>query len=147
MLQILSPGDQIQVYYCLFEMGLIKAFSKRQNNVESSTFGSELVEELRIYRDLIVELSIKLKSIGVSLIGPTDVHCDNQGVAKNTSVPKSMLNKKHNSIKYCVVREAAAAGILRIGKEDTAANLSDPLKKLMPYSRKNELLGQILYDY
>ena len=55
---------------------------------------------LRITRDLIVELRIKLNSIGVYLIGPTDFYCDNQGVAKNTSVPKSTSNKKHKFINY-----------------------------------------------
>ena len=125
---------------------LIKAYSKRQNTVESSTFGSELVA-LRIARDLIVELRIKLKCFGVPLDGPTNVMCDNNGVVKNTSIPESTLNKKHNSINYHVVREAAAAGILRVGKEDTKTNLADALTKLLPYSKKMELLGGLLYDY
>ena len=125
---------------------LIKSYSKRQNTVESSTFGSELVA-LRISRDLIVELRLKLKSIGVPLLGPTNVYCDNQGVVKNTSIPESTLNKKHNSINYHVVREAVAAGILRVGKEDTAYNLADPLTKLMLYSKKQRTLGRILWDY
>jgi hypothetical protein len=102
---------------------------------------------MRICRDMIVELRIKLKSIGVPLLGPTDVYCDNQGVVKNVSIPESTLSKKHNEINYHVVREAAAAGILRVAKEDSDTNLADPLTKLMPYSRKHELLGRIQYDY
>ena len=69
--------------------------------------------------------------------GPTDVYYNKQGVVKNNSIPKYALNNKHNSIKYHVVRKAAASGILRIGKEDTDTNLADPLTKLMPYFRKN----------
>ena len=95
---------------------------------------------LRISRDLIVELRIKLKSIGVRLKGPKDVYCNNQGLAKNTSIPESQLNKKHNSINYHIVREAAAAGILRVGKEDSANNLVDPFTNLMPFSKNNVLL-------
>ena len=125
---------------------MIKSFSKRQNTVESSTFGSELVAA-RIARDMIVELRIKLKLFGVPLLGPTNVFCDNNGVVKNTSIPESTLSKKHNSINYHVVREAAAAGILRVGKEDTKTNLADALTKLLPYSRKMDLLGCLLYDY
>lgn len=125
---------------------LIKSFSKRQNTVESSTFGAELVA-LRIARDLTVEQRLKLKSIGVPIKGPANVHCDNQGVVKNTSVPESTLSKKHNSINYHVVRESAAAGILRVGKEDTETNLADALTKMMSYSRKQALLGNILWDY
>ena len=88
-----------------------------------------------------------MKSIGVPLLGPSDVHCDNQGMVKNTSVPESTLSKKHNSVNYHVVREAAAADILRVGKEDTQTNLADALSKILPYSRKQFLLGHILWDY
>ena len=113
--------------------GIIKVFRKRQNTFESSTFGSELVTP-RIDRYLIVEVRLKMKSIVVLLKGPTHVYCDNQGVMNNTRVTESTLNKKHNSINYHVVREAATDGILRVEKEDTGTNLADPLKKLMPYS-------------
>lgn len=125
---------------------LIRTFSKRQNTVEASTYGSELVA-MRIARDIIVEMRIKLKSIGVPIIGPADLLCDNQGVVKNCSIPESTLQKKHNSINYHIVRESAAAEILRVGKEDTNTNLSDALTKLMPYSKKQGLLGNVLYDY
>ena len=74
-------------------------------------------------------------------ITPTDVYCDNQGVVKNTSIPESTLNKKHNSINYHVVREAAAAEIICVVKEDNVTNLSEMLTELMPHSQKNDLLG------
>ena len=45
---------------------LIKSFSKRQNTVELSKFVPELVA-LRIERDMIVEIGIKLKLFGVPL--------------------------------------------------------------------------------
>lgn len=67
---------------------------------------------LRIARDLIVQMRLKLKSIGVPLRGPANVHCNNQGIVKNIIVPESMLSKKHKSINYHVVRESAAAGTL-----------------------------------
>ena len=111
--------------------GIIKAFRKRKNNVESSTSGSELVA-LRIARDLIFGLWIKLKSIGAPLKGPMDVYFNNQGVVNNRNVPKSTLNKNHNSINYHIVCKAAEAGILGIGKEDTDINLADLLTELMP---------------
>ncbi|KAL7523212.1 hypothetical protein ACHAWF_000426 [Thalassiosira exigua] len=125
---------------------LIRSFSKKQNTVEASTYGAELVA-MRIARDMIVELRLKLKSIGVPMVGPANVFCDNQGVVKNTSIPESTLSKKHNSINYHIVREAAAAEILRVAKEDTVSNLADALTKLQTYSRKRELLGHLLYEY
>jgi hypothetical protein len=48
--------------------------SKKQNTVEASTFGSELVA-MRVARDLIVALRIKLRYFGVPLNGPANVAC------------------------------------------------------------------------
>ena len=89
-------------------------YSKKQNTVESSSFGSEFVA-MRTARDLIVALRYKLRMFGVPLDGPADVMCDNAGVVKNTSIPESTLSKRHNAINYHVIRESVAAGIKRVG--------------------------------
>ena len=78
---------------------LIISYSKRQNTVESASYGSKLVV-MRIARDLVVALRIKLKSFGVPLDGPTDTFTDNEAVYKNVTFPESALTKKHNSINY-----------------------------------------------
>ena len=87
----------------------------------------------------------KLRMFGVPIDGPANVLCDNQGVVKNTSIPESVLNKKHVSIAYHSVREAAAAGILRVGKEDTETNLADLFTKQLSQARRNQLLACIVY--
>jgi len=75
-------------------------YSKWQNTVESSTFGSEFIA-MHIATDLIVSLRYKLRMFGVPLSGPANVFCsNNQGVVNNTTCPKSVLNKKHNQIRY-----------------------------------------------
>jgi hypothetical protein len=119
-------------------------YSKKQNTVESSTFGSELVA-LRIARNLIAALRTKLRLFGVPIIGPANVLCDNQGVVKNTSIPESTLTKKHNSINYHIVREAAAMGMIRVGKEDTETNLADLLTKMLSQPRREKLLRNLIY--
>ena len=81
---------------------LMYSFSKKQNTVEASTYGSELVA-MRQVRDKIVELRIKCKSIGLRLVGPSEVLCDNQGMGKNTSIPEPTLSKKHNAVNYHIV--------------------------------------------
>jgi hypothetical protein len=68
-------------------------FSKKQNMVEASTFGAELVA-MRIARDLISALRIKLRTFGVPLSGPANLYCDNQGVVKNMSVPESTFEQE-----------------------------------------------------
>jgi hypothetical protein len=109
---------------------LILWHSHRQNTVETSTFGSELVA-LRCARDFIVALRFKLRMFGIPINGPGLVYCDNQGVVKNVTLPESVLSKKHNAINYHSVREAVTANILRVAKEDSSTNLADLLTKLL----------------
>jgi hypothetical protein len=119
-------------------------YSKRQNTVESSTFGSEFVA-LRTAVELIIGLRYKLRMFGVPINCPANVFCDNQGVVYNSTTPESTLSKKHNAICYHRVREAAAAEIIRVAKEDTASNLADALTKPLPRESRKELFGRILY--
>jgi hypothetical protein len=119
-------------------------FSKRQNTVETSTFGSEFVA-MKIAKEMIVALRYKLRMFGIPIEGPTNVYCDNEGVVKNTSIPESVLGKKHLSIAYHAVREAVAAGIMRVAKENTLTNLADLFTKCLSQARRNKLLGSILY--
>jgi hypothetical protein len=54
-----------------------------------------------------------LRSLGVDLDGPTLMLGDNMSVVLNTSVPSSVLKKKHNEIKNHHVREAITAKVMR----------------------------------
>ena len=94
---------------------------------------------MRIARDLISAMRIKLKSFGIPVQGPANTYGDNGAVIKNTSIPESTLNKKHNSINYHIVRESVAARIMRIGKEDTETNIADAFTKLLHTDHKRKL--------
>jgi hypothetical protein len=120
-------------------------FSKKQNTVESASFGSDFVA-LRAARDMIVALRYKLRMFGIPVIGPANVLCDNQGVVKNTSIPESTLSQRHNSINYHTVRESAAAGILQVGKEDGETNLSDVFTKVLGRVKRYQLFSKITYS-
>jgi hypothetical protein len=119
--------------------------SQRQNTVETSTFGSEFVA-LRNARDLIVALRYKLRMFGVPINGSAKTYCDNQGVVKNVSVPESALSKKHNAVNYHAVREAVAAQIMQVAKEDGESNVADLLTKPLTEQRRTTLLRSILYN-
>ena len=121
------------------------AFSKRQNTCESSTYGSELVA-MRIARDMCSALRIKLKCFGTLIAGSTNVFCDDNAVVHNVSIPELTLAKKHNAINYHIIQEAVAAGIIRVGKEDTSTNIADVFTKLVPFTRKYQLLSPFLWD-
>jgi hypothetical protein len=74
-------------------------FSKRQNTVEASTFGSEF-QAMKNAVEMIEAMRYKLRMLGVPIDGPTNIFCDNEAVYKNTSLPESTLKKKHHSIAY-----------------------------------------------
>ncbi len=119
-------------------------YSKRQNTVETSTFGSEFIAA-RITVELIEALRYKLCMFGIPINGPTNVYCDNHGVVVNSSKPESTLKKKHNAIAYHRVREAAAAQTIRIAKEDGTTNIADLLTKPLGGPRLKALCAMVLY--
>jgi hypothetical protein len=86
-------------------------FSKRQNTVEISTFGSEFIAA-RISVERLEALRYKLPMFGVPIDGPVNMYCDNSGVVANASRPESTLEKKHKAIAYHRVHEAVAAGTI-----------------------------------
>ena len=90
-------------------------------------------------------LRYKLRMFGVVIEGPVNVFCDNNGVVKNTSLPESTLGKKHVAINYHAVREAAAAKILRVGKEDGMTNLADLFTKVLTADRRRSLCDHITF--
>lgn len=118
-------------------------FSKRQNTVEASSFGSEFVA-LRIATEMIEAVRYKLRMFGVHVEGPTDVYCDNKSVVTNASVPTSVLNKRHNAICYHRVREAQAAGIINVLWIKGTSNLADLLTKTtLAGNVKNDIVESI----
>ena len=54
---------------------------------------------------------------------------DNKSMILNTTVPSSMLKKKHNSIAYHRVREGVAGGVIDIVHVNSEDNLADILTK------------------
>jgi hypothetical protein len=119
-------------------------YSKSQNTVESSTFGSEFTA-MRIAVELLVSLRYKLRMFGVPLEGPVNTFCDNSSVVTNSILPESTLKKKHNSIAYHRVREAIAANILRVAWVQTGKNLADMLTKPLAGPKLHAFCEKILY--
>jgi hypothetical protein len=120
-------------------------YSKKQNTVETSTFGSEFVA-MRIAIEQCEALRYKLMMFGIAMDGPIDILGDNNSVKKNSSLPQSVLAKKHNSICYHRVRESVAAGIVQIAKVHTNDNLADILTKCLTNDVRNRHLESILFD-
>jgi hypothetical protein len=129
------------IIYC--NLAPILWYSKKQNTIETSTFGSEYIA-LRIATELIDGLRYKLRMFGIPIEGPARVFCDNEAVVKSSSFPESALKKKHCSIAYNKVRESVAAGKLLMYYESTQSNLADLLTKVLSHVKRHGLVQAIL---
>ena len=71
-------------------------FTKKQNTVKTSSFGSKFVA-LKIATEMLRGLRYKLRMMGLHIAGPTYIYCDNNSVVINSSSPASTLKHKSNS--------------------------------------------------
>jgi hypothetical protein len=107
----------------------IRWISKCQMTVETSTYDSELVAS-RVATELILEIRYMLRSSGVELDGQECILGNNMSAVLNTTVPSSVLKKKHDAIAYHRVREAIAARIKRFAYIKSEENVNDVLENL-----------------
>jgi len=113
--------------------------------VEASSFESEYIA-LRICTEMVEALRYKLRCFGVPVEGPTDLLCDNQSVVTNSSVPTSVLNKRPNAIWYHRVREAQAAGIIRVGWIEGERNVADLFTKTTLSNESKRRFVQFIFN-
>ena len=122
----------------------IQWFSKVQNTIETSTFGSEFIA-MRICVEMLEALRYKLRMLGIPIDGHANVFSDNNSVVMNATAPTSPLKKKHNPIAYHRVREAIAAGTLHIAKVKSEENLADAFTKSLSGVKLCYLMSRILW--
>ncbi len=121
----------------------IFSYSKRQNTVESSTYGSELVA-MRIAIENLLGIRYKLRVMGMDVEKCSTLLGDNNSVIVNTQLPSSSIKKKHNSVAFHKAREAVAAGHVRTGHINSTENPSDVLTKAVSPTEFYRLTGPIL---
>ena len=119
-------------------------YSKRQENVESSTFGSEFIA-FKTCVEHIIALSFKLRMFGIPIAGELRVLNDNKSVVDSSSKLESTLNKKHNSVAYHLVRWNLVAGVVQIGWIKGIFNIADALTKILAAARRSKLFGDWTY--
>jgi hypothetical protein len=76
-----------------------------------------------------MDFQYKIRMMGIPLLGPSKVLCDNNSMVLNTTLPSSTLKKKHNAIAYHRVREAVAAKIVKVNHIKGSDNIADILTK------------------
>ena len=117
-------------------------YTKRQKTVESSTYGSELVAS-KIGVEKVIAVRYKLRMLGMCVEGTSLMVGDNMSVILNTTIPSSMLKKKHNAVAYHKVRENIAAKVISFAHVPSTANMADVLTKPL----NNELFHTLLKEY
>jgi hypothetical protein len=122
----------------------IRWISKHQKTMETSNYGSDWVAS-RIAMELILEVRYMLRSLGVALDGPALMLGDNMSVVLNTTVPSSVLKKKHNAITYYHAREAIAARMMRFVYIKSEENVSDVLTKPLSDEKFHFLMKRWLF--
>ena len=119
--------------------------SKKQNSVETSSFGSEFMA-MKHCTEYVRGLRYKLRMMGIPCELPTFIYGDNKSVLANTTVPDSTLKKKSNSIAYHFVREGCARDEWRTAYVNTHVNPADLLTKPLPSGEKRRrFVNMILY--
>jgi hypothetical protein len=122
----------------------IQWFAKKQNTVETATYGSEFMVA-RQATEQILDLRYTLRMMGIPIDGKSWLFGDNQSVITSATIPKSTLNKRHNALSYHRVRECIAMGIINLLHVDGKNNPSDVLTKFLPYSKLQPLIQPLLF--
>jgi hypothetical protein len=123
----------------------VKWISKRQKTVETSTYGSEL-DAARLATELAIKYRYILRMLRFEPDGPVTMFGDNKSVVLNTTLPSSILKKKHNAIAYHRVREAIAGKIIQFVHIPSQDNIADVLTKPLTRATYHKLVRPILFE-
>lgn len=116
--------------------------SKRQNCVQTSTFGAEFTALKRAV-EKVVMIRYHLRSMGIKVSSATSIWVDNMAVILNATNPGSTLNKKHVALAYHFVREHVANTIIDVRKIGSLDNYADPFTKALNSTEFHDFFYEI----
>jgi hypothetical protein len=119
-------------------------YCKKQTTVETATFGSEF-NAARSAVDQIVDIRSTLRYFGVPIKGKTHMFGDNQSVVTNSTIPHSVLNKRHQALAYHRVREAVASDMISFHHIDGTKNPADIMSKIWGFQQVWPQLKALLF--
>jgi hypothetical protein len=119
-------------------------FTRRQDTVETATYGSEFVAA-RIATEQVMDIRTTLRMMGVPIEEKTYMFGDNKSVITSSTIPHSVLKKRHNLLAYHKVREAIAAGLMSFYHIPGTENPSDVLTKNLTHAIAWKLIKPFLF--
>jgi hypothetical protein len=128
-----TTGRSVTGVIHLLNLTPIEWFTKRQNSVETARYGSEFAAA-RTATEQLMDLRYTLRMFSAPLDGPAYLFGDNESVVTQSTIPHSMLNKRHNALSsYHRVREVVASKMMDFIHVDGKQNIADCLSKLQPH--------------
>ena len=145
LLHDLITGRSVTAVLHFFNLTPGDWYSKRQATVENATYGSEFVAA-KTATEQIIDIRQTLRYLGVPIKSKAYMFGDNKSVVTSSTVPHSLLSKRHNILSYHRVREAIAAKILVFHWCDSSQNKSDILSKHWEFSKVFHIIRD-LFDF
>ena len=99
----------------------------------------------RIAIELIISMRYFLSMLGVRIEPSSMLVGDNMAVVLNTTIPSSMLKKKHQACNYHKIRECIAAGFIRYRHIKSEDNVADLLTKPLPRPIFEKICSKYLF--
>ena len=119
-------------------------YSKKQNTVETATYGSEFVAA-RIAVDQIIDHRMTLRYLGVPINQKTYMFGDNKTVVDSSITPHAKLHKRHTALSFHRVREAIASKIIIFEHINGHLNPADIVSKHWGYQQVKTMLKTLLF--
>jgi hypothetical protein len=144
LMHCLVTGRSVTGIIHLVNQTPIQWFCKKQNVVETATYGSEFMAA-RQATEQIMDLRYTLRMMGIPVDGPSWMFGDNKSVITSSTIPHSTLNKRHNALSYHRVREAISSEIIYFMHIEGKYNPSDVLTKFLNWSKFWLLIQPLLF--
>ena len=95
--------------------------------------------------ELILEYRFKLGMMGANMEESALMLGDNKSVVLNTTMPSSVLKKKHCAVSYHKIREMIACKVLRFSSISSEQNYADVLTKPLCKATFKRLIKPLLF--
>ena len=137
-------GKSITGIIHLIKQTPIKYFCKLQNTVETTTYGSKFVAAKQC-AEQVRELQETLKLMGIPIEESAWMLGDNSSVITSSTIPSSMLKKRHQALSYHYVHACVAHGFLKFCFLKSEQNVADTCIKFLPFVNFWPLIQPLLF--
>lgn len=123
---------------------LLDWFTKKQNTVETATYGSEFMAAC-ICVEQIYDIRNTLQYLGVAICEVSMMFGDNESVVNSSLLPHVKLHKQHAMLSFHKVQQAIAMGAIKFHFLDRSQNPADIVSKHWGYAAVWHLLQPMFF--